>query len=102
MADFEATIETIPVVPTTMHGVVTEAVDGGFIADMSRPEKVAGVFLPVGGLCVTRGYANPDARTRITNLHAPELPVAAGSVVVASVTSEKEYTGQSVSNPAWS
>lgn len=82
-----------------MRGVIVGETDDGFVADMTHPERITGVRLPLGGLCVTREYPGYGSRTRITNHHAPDLEVGTGNQVVALVDVTNEPTGRMVRNP---
>lgn len=88
-------VEGLESVPTSMRGIIvgpSESGDG-WIANMSHPTALAGVELSTDGLCVTRDYANDGARTRLTKLHAPGLPVQQGDTVVAHVETRAGPTG---------
>jgi hypothetical protein len=77
-----------------MHGrIVGPAEAGGWIANINHPVSLIGVELPQDALCLTRGYQNPNARTRITDTHAPDQLVSAGDAIVASVATITEETG---------
>ena len=85
-----------------MQGVIVGEIEGGFVADMTHPERLEGVSLPLGGLCLTRDYPNQGARTRVTQHHVPCLEVRTGDPVVAVVEMERDFTGRMAPNPAYS
>jgi hypothetical protein len=77
-----------------MRGIISGGdPEAGWLGSMNHPEAVSGVTLPLAALCLTRGYANSDARTRLTNLRCPELPVRRGAAVVALVDTIYEESG---------
>ena len=85
-----------------MQGIISENPEGnGWMANMSHPNALPGVELPLDALCATRDYPNEGARTRITKLHCPDLPVQSGDIVVAQVATITELTGEMVKNPAY-
>lgn len=88
-------------VATSMRGVITGGgEDGVWLANMTHPAFLTDVGLPVDALCMTRSYPNPNARTRLTRLLSPDLPVSVGALVVARVVIQTEETGEMVRNPA--
>lgn len=86
--------ETFQTIDTNMHGVVVAATETGYVADMTHPVQVPGVELPLDALCLTRSYPNPDARTRITQLHVPDLEVRVGDLVTAQVSETSRVVGE--------
>lgn len=77
----------------TMRGTVVEDCgEDGWVANMAHP-ALSGIELPRDALHLTRSYPNPGARTRITRLAVPDLPVSVGdqvTAVVATTTEESE------------
>lgn len=86
--------------PISMRGVITGTIEeGGWLANMTHPVQISEVELPSDALHFTRVYPNERARTRITDLACPDLPVTVGDQVVAHVVPETGDTGELVLNP---
>lgn len=81
------------------RGVIKAETETGWLADFHRPVAAKGVELSAEDLCLTREYADPRARTRISNQHCPNFPVRVGDSVAAMITTEGHETGQMVDNP---
>ena len=81
-------------VPTKMMGVITDRTEEGYIATMTEPQRVAGVFLPAEVQFTTREYPNDDARVRITSHPVPETDteLRRGTPVVAHVAATESET----------
>ncbi len=83
-------------------GVIKAETETGWLADFHKPVAVRGVKLSAEDLCLTRDYADPRARTRISNQHCPNFPVQVGDSVAAILATEHQQTGRMVENPSFS